>query len=212
MKKYANIDYEQRPGSYWDDTDVLAALLRNVKGRARREMIRDYWKEGRLDELDPTLLKDSLDDGEREGLGRIHRVFMGGEYLPDYKPGEVEIARIELRSTTFDVISIRARKSGRRIRYRVVDEYEGDFTLARETSYRPLSLGELIEFLDHSWAQDLPGGLGLCYNELNAGSLGRAHLRHFTRLSSEMYPDLGRHYENVFIAWVAEEEHAQSAK
>jgi hypothetical protein len=37
---------------------------------------------------------------------------MGGEYLPDYEEGDVEIARIELESTTADVISIRVKKEG----------------------------------------------------------------------------------------------------
>lgn len=39
---------------------------------------------------------------------KFHPSFVGGEYLPDYKANEVQIARIELQSTTTDVISIRA--------------------------------------------------------------------------------------------------------
>jgi len=42
-------------------------------------------------------------------LDLIHPSFMGGEYLPDYRRDEIEIARIELESTTSDVISVRAR-------------------------------------------------------------------------------------------------------
>jgi hypothetical protein len=137
-------------------------------------------------------------------------MFMGGEYLPDYRPGEVEIARIELKSTTGDVISIRARKSGSGISYRVVDEYDTEFRQARETSARPLTLGELIEFLDNSTADGLPGGLGLGYNEMNAESTGRACLRHFTSVTSEFYPGLDSHYEQVFADWVAEEEEASA--
>jgi hypothetical protein len=31
----------------------------------------------------------------------LHPMFMGGNYLPDTDEGEVEIARIEIASTTF---------------------------------------------------------------------------------------------------------------
>jgi hypothetical protein len=80
MKRYPDIDYKQRPDSYWADEDVLAALLHNVKGRERREMIRAYWEEGRLEELDPMFLQQALTEEQRERLGRIHPSFMGGEY------------------------------------------------------------------------------------------------------------------------------------
>ena len=71
-------------------------------------MIRDYHAEGRSDQLDPTLLADRLEPEDRDGLGRIHPSFMGGEYLPRYEGSEAEIARIELASTTSDVISVGA--------------------------------------------------------------------------------------------------------
>src|SRR6516162_3036053 len=119
MKKYPDIDYSQRPESYWDDQDVLTALLHNVKGTQRRRMITDYWQQGRLEELEDGLLKDTLSEEAREGLGKIHPSFMGGEYLPDYESNEVEIARIELASTTSDIISIRAQRRAKTIRYRV---------------------------------------------------------------------------------------------
>ena len=73
---------------------------------------------------------------------------MGGEYLPDYRRHETEIVRIELESTTYDVISLRARPTGSRIEYRLVDEYESEFTLPQRTSHRPFSLRQLVRFLD----------------------------------------------------------------
>jgi hypothetical protein len=73
------------------------------------------------------LNNDSLDEEARRSLGQIHPSFMGGEYLPNYRRHEVEIARIELQSTTSDVISLRARGTGLRIKYRLVDEYQTDF-------------------------------------------------------------------------------------
>jgi hypothetical protein len=131
-------------------------------------------------------------------------------YLPDCLPGEVEIARIELKSTTGDVISVRARPLGRtRIAYRVIDEYPEDWTLScsPKTSRWPLSLGKLISLLDtgkHSGA-DLVGGFSLGYNDIDGESSGRANLRHFTRISSDVYRSLEAHYEHVFEEWVAEE-------
>jgi hypothetical protein len=85
-------------------------ILVNVKGTRRRQMIRDYWEAGAIGELENGLLRDCLSEEDRIGLGKIDPSFMGGEYLPDYSEGEVEIGRIELESTTADVISIRAKK------------------------------------------------------------------------------------------------------
>jgi hypothetical protein len=79
---------------------------------------------------------------------------MGGEYLPNYGRQEVEIARIALASTTSDVISLRARPSGLRIKYTLVDEYKTEFQLPQETSSRPFSLRELIRFLDSVEQED----------------------------------------------------------
>ena len=83
-KEYPEIDYDWRPESYWSDTNPLQAILRNVKGQVRRKMIIDFWNAGKMDELESTILKDSLDDDERDAFGAIHPLFMGGEYLPDY--------------------------------------------------------------------------------------------------------------------------------
>ena len=47
-----------RPSSYWEDNDPLAAILRNVKGANRRQIITDYWNAGRIEDLDPDLLSD----------------------------------------------------------------------------------------------------------------------------------------------------------
>jgi hypothetical protein len=132
---------------------------------------------------------------------------MGGEYLPRYGRGEVEIARIELESTTSDVISVRARPSGSRILYRVCDEYEAEYELPQKSSRRPFSLGEFIRFLD---AVEQAGvepewkrfGFVLSFNQCNldCGS-DLEGLRHFTRVDSDVYPDLGRHYGRVCEEW-----------
>jgi hypothetical protein len=76
---------------------------------------------------------------------------MGGEYLPGYRRNEVEIVRIELDSTTSDVISLRARPIGReqpRIAYSLVDEYETEYGIRPPRTARPLTLNQLITLLD----------------------------------------------------------------
>jgi hypothetical protein len=209
IKFYAGIDYQFRPESYWASArNPLEAALRNVKGRNRREMIRDYHEAGVLEQLHENLLADTLDEERRRSLGQIHPSFMGGEYLPDYDRGEVEIARIELESTTSDVISLRVRPVGSRIKYRLIDEYETEFRLPQQTSSQPFSLGELIRFLDSieqvdvnepSWIQF---GFVLSYNQ---GNLERGTpletLRDFTRVISDCYPELASHYAEAIEEW-----------
>lgn len=78
---------------------------------------------------------------------------MGGEYLPTVAQREIEIARVRLASTTFDVTSLYARPGASRIRYRVVDEYDGE-TLSgptERTSVRPLTLGAMVDYFLGAW-------------------------------------------------------------
>lgn len=206
MTRYPDIDYGYRPSSYWSDETPAQAILKNIKGDFRREEIRQALAQGKLEEIPPEILRDSLSNKLRKATGRIHPRFMGGEYLPDYRAGEVEIARISLASTTNDIISLRARR-GRTgaIRYSIADEYNGDFTygLSRKTSQRPLTLRQLVSFLENSCQQEVPGDLLTGYNDLNNEHLqDRDYLRNFTRISSEFYPQLMHHCEQAFDDWV----------
>ncbi len=206
MKKYSGISYCFRPASYWSDADPLSAILRNVKGENRRQMITDYWKAGRLEDLEPSILLDEQDDETRKRRGRIHPSFIGGEYLPSYLPGEVEIARICLQSITRDVVTLRARPVPEGIAYRAADEYEGRFTLPIPVSALPLSLEEVVRQFDEGTEEDLrwDGGLALGYNNLSAENEDRTSLRRFTNISSVTYHQLWAHYEHAFVDWAAE--------
>jgi hypothetical protein len=132
---------------------------------------------------------------------------MGGEYLPDYGHDEVEIARIELESTTGDVISVRARPRGKRIQYSVCDEYQVEYRLPQKTSIRPFSLREIIRFLDsveHPEADPEWGRFGfvLSFNQTNLDcGADLETLEDFTRVGSDFYPELGRHYARVIDEW-----------
>jgi hypothetical protein len=66
-----------------------------------------------------------LPDEDRRALGRLHPSFMGGEYLPDRRDTEVEIARINIDSTTSDVTSVHAKAGKNRICYRIVSQANG---------------------------------------------------------------------------------------
>jgi hypothetical protein len=167
-------------------------------------MVINFWNAGQLERLDEVLLQDELDEEDRRGLGLTHPSFMGGEYLPTYLPGEVEIARICLRSTTSDVISLRARPTPSGIAYRIEDEYEGKFTLPITQSKDPLTLEELVRQFEEGSLDQLPGNLATGYNDYNAEWQDRESLRHFTRIESNIYQQLGRHFEAVFEDWVLE--------
>jgi hypothetical protein len=207
-KFYSAINYDFRPESYWAPARTsLEAALRNVKGRNRREMIRDYDSWGLLPALSDGLLQDTLDEDTRRGLGRIHPSFIGGEYLPDYRRDEVEIARIELQSTTSDVISIRARPRGRRIEYSVCDEYQVEYRLPQKTSRQPLSLRDLIRFLysvehpehEPEWERF---GFVLSFNQTSLECNGDLEtLEDFTSVSSDFYPEAGQHYAKAIDEW-----------
>ena len=206
MKKYHGIDYGFRPKSYWDATDPSSAILRNVTGENRRQIIADFLKDETLEELDPALLHDELDPSVRQSLGRIHPSFLGGEYLPGYLSGEVEIARISLQSTTSDVVTLRARPTAEGISYRVEAEYKGRFTLPIEFSAAPLTLAEIVRQFERGRLRELDyaGGLALGYNNMNAEGSRAQSLRYFTRISSAIYRQLETHFENVFEDWVKE--------
>jgi hypothetical protein len=206
IKRFENIDYEFRPKSYWDPLDdPLLAILKNVKGMRRRQMIREYWEAGAIEELEKHLLRDGLSEEDRTGLGKIHPSFMGGEYLPDYAGGQVEIARVELESTTSDVISVRARRTGDRIEYSICDEYETEFDVSPQSSAKPLTLAQLIGLIDKAGGDE---SLALCYTIMNYS--GRSledlnRIRSFSRVESVFYPQLNLHYEKLIDLWYGQE-------
>ena len=203
-----SFDLEFRPGSYWDPADPVTAIVANIVGHVRRQCVRDALQgdpEMRAALAgDDEVMRDFLSEERRDGVGRWHPSLMGGEYLPPYLPGEIEIARIALESVTLDVIAVRARRGEGKIHYRVVDEYETEFRCAPDCSDRPLSLGELTGLID-SIGQDEDG---VCYlerilesNLFAGGSAER--LRGFIEVSSLFYPDLQEHYARWLDQWVA---------
>lgn len=204
MKQKFNMDYA--PDRYWDTPEAVFA---NIKGSWRRKAIREAVETGEIDEVPEHILDDSLDDNVRRFAGQIHPSMMGGEYLPDYLPGEVEIARVELMSTTGDVFSIRARPVGRMIGYRVVDDYMDDpdrspFCVKYRRSRTPLTMRQLAALINSSYAWKDYKGLGLAFGplELNYGaSCDDETLRNFVSVQSEFYPELWRYFDHRIACW-----------
>lgn len=126
-------------------------------------------------------------------LGKQHPAFLGGAFIPEGVPGEVQIARIESRSTTADVVSIRARREGGRISYGVVDEYETEWVVPMRVSDEPLTLGELLELLDEAHLAGEPEWRGLtnAWRERNLVEPSDAReLVDFLRVTSRFYPEV----------------------
>jgi hypothetical protein len=195
------IDLSFRPKSYFWPMGLETHLLARIKGAERKAAVKALIQAGRLDDIFDVLAKSSLDDGERTALGRVHPAFMGGEYLPNLADNEVEIARITIASTTQDVTSVFARRGKRRIHYRAVDEYEGETLTGKteRTSTKPLTLGELEEFLNGAWS--IFDNL-----EMNFGDDGydRDRIRSFWSVTSPFYPQIGRLYGERIEAWADE--------
>lgn len=192
------VDLDFRPSGYFWPMNVATHLLATIKGAERRKYVQALIDNHALHELEDFIAASSLSEAMRQASGRLHPWYMGGEYLPDLKPNEVEIARITLASTTQDVTSLRAQRGKHRIYYRVVDEYEGETLTAktRRTSIRPLTLRQLVAFLDGASCMQE----SFAMNEL----LGDVRqMKAFMHVSSPFYPDLERYSHQLFETWAA---------
>ena len=196
------LDLSYRPLTYWPEDSVRLAILGNIQGEARRRILQEALDSGDSDFPPEALLQPVLEPELRRLLGKIHPMFMGGEYLPDYLPEEVEIARIAMESTTADIISIRAfMAADHLIHYRVVDEYETEFSQPISESPTPLSTEELIHLIDTSDGHGEPG-LVLPFLAMNAEYDDPERLRDFITVRSDFYPDLGCHYGCITDAFL----------
>ena len=183
-----SIDWQYRPNSYFWVKQYGIGLTSDIKGVERRRLYEESLEDG--EELGPRVAAPELDAESRIQLGRLHPWFLGGEYLPNAMRNEIEIARIVIASTTQDATSIYARPLGKRIAYRIVDEYGGDTLTGRSTrtSMRPLSLEELVNFFLNGWEL-------LACLDMNFESKGydRAEVHGFiVDASSSFYPEFDR--------------------
>jgi hypothetical protein len=200
VPEVAGIDLDFTPRSYFIERDLKLALPSDILGRARRDTARRLVAQG--EDPPAEMLVAALTERDRVAAGRVHPMFMGGEYLPRMKATEVEIARISLRSVTADQISVRARRRSGRIAYAIVDEYENeyvDYDPRPRTSTTPLSMRRLVALLDGACES---GGAVMSQTVLLIEHVDSPdELHDFTSVESDFYPELGRYYAARFDAY-----------
>ena len=134
---------------------------------------------------------------------------MGGEYLPELEDGEGEIVRISLASTTADQISVRARRDGELIRYRIVGEYEEEESMRQQLPFdvtdRPLSLGELMDMIQGAKTSDSTCPVGIFSSSwvmMLEFAEGPEEIAGFISVSSAFYPGIDECYQEMARQWL----------
>jgi hypothetical protein len=191
------MDRSYRPHDYFWAARRGIQLASDIKGAGRRQAYELALENG--DDLDPIYSKPSLSADFRAVWSGIHPSLMGGEYLRERQKLEVEIARIVIRSSTYDVTCVYALPLGRRIQYRIVDEYDGE-TLSEPVvriSNKPLTQGALINFFLQGW--DL---LGVLEYNFGAGYPEDDVLDFIEQASSDFYPDFGALVRTRVYRWL----------
>lgn len=184
MSNSINLDY--CPKTYFRPEKLEKYLLSKVKGAVLRKELKALFGAGRHDEAQELLRDATRSLAGQKALESVHPMFMGGNYLPDADDNEVEIARISIQSTTFDVTSVYAKPVGGTIHYRVVDEYGGD-TLqgpSETITSEPMTLREFADFFLTAWP--LIDVLEMNYEEDLEGAL------EFFSADSDFYPEFDR--------------------
>lgn len=200
--------HNYRPSTYFWALDKHIRLSSDIPGAARRELYELAVAKGDERTARDLLEHPDLTANERQAWGRTHPWMMGGEYLARRRSGEVEIARITIASTTWDVTAVYARRCKHRIHYRVVDEYQCDTldTPNRRTSVKPLTLKQLVDFFFGAW------NLLDC---LDVNFRDRAYPRDRVKTfildaSSSFYADFGALVDERVDAWL-DVKHAEMA-
>ena len=178
-KKY---DMDFRPATYFDPTDA------------------NQQSESPSGEVNGPVLAD----GDPAVSAATPRTLYGDFFLPTREETEVEIARIRLESTTFDIISVRARLQNGKIHYSVADEYEGQFeyTCKPEVSDQPLTMAGLIDLMENTDVDLEYSGLVLGMIQHNFECSGDAEQWvHFANVTSDLYPQLGEWYFEAMEEW-----------
>ena len=195
----SGIDLEFRPRDYFWAADLKIPLLSGIGGETRRQLVGELVTGG--NPIPAGLDAPLLDEKTRQAWGRIHPSNMGGEFLPALRQDEVEIARISLASVTADQISVRARRSGKRIAYCVVDEYGleiATYSCRPASSVSPLSLRRLIGLMESACEG---GSIIHPILKMNPGAIA---LQKFVTVRSDFYPDLRHYYRALTDIWVAD--------
>jgi hypothetical protein len=205
------INLEFRPETYWPQNPNFEQRLTRVKGETRRNEAREFMR--RSGTVSSALFREAIDDELRLVRSLIDPTLMGGEFLPNRRGRETEIARIGYKTMFSNQVSIRAsRDPSGTIKYRIVDEFGEKYRITRSKSERPLTLGQLIDMIDtvrhndeigfvkSAWSQNLEIGVDL----ITAVTIAE--------VSSAFYADLGNAYLLEAIHFIAEHENTHVRK
>jgi hypothetical protein len=126
-----------------------------------------------------------------------------GNFLPKLEHGYVEIVRLCLRSTTGDIVSIRAKKLTKGYRIMIVDEYHMEFENFIDF-YRAIpTQGEIFEII----ALMTPKGEEYSYLDylvIHNEFYKVEHMAHFVYIDSNLYPNLNDMYLDFLNEHMAE--------
>ena len=86
-----SFDLDYRPRTYFWPLGLKPHPLSSIKGANRRSLIAGVLAEDIDADIPRALLQPALPEPLRQFVGRLHPSGMGGEYLPDLIPNEVEI-------------------------------------------------------------------------------------------------------------------------
>ena len=178
-------EMDWRPDSYWDED-----------GFGHDTPMNEF--ERRMD------LAEATGDWSDCRVPAVPFAMRGGDFLPRLRKNEVEIARLSLESTTWDVISIRARPVGQRIAYRVVDEYQTDYVIRPKTSKHPLTLAQLVALIEGlSDGEQDRSPAAMREDQVIYGDPQRLReAADFVKVSSPYYAELAGWYEVQAADWL----------
>ncbi|MBY0488782.1 MAG: hypothetical protein K2R93_02965 [Gemmatimonadaceae bacterium] len=221
------VDLHYRPRTYVADWCATAAAVQNIVGEVRREAVHQRLSERRAAPAIPSwMLEDRLPRRRRDAWVANDPVgHTGGEFLPPYRQGEMELARLVVATSPAIVISLRGRMLDMRFctarlrerwgwpfwySHRVVGEGETRYACSHEEVAEPLSLLDVILLLDNVRAPHLPDlsrrmpfPEALLLECIDARA-GHAAPHELLRISSVVYPELGAFYRTRLSWWVAQ--------
>ncbi|MCL6474741.1 MAG: hypothetical protein K6U75_06785 [Firmicutes bacterium] len=143
------INQEYRPESYFE-LPLRDQVMRNLGSSVLRLQIASeidrLLRENQLEYALELVMNAAMKEPQLE---QVHPAFMGGMYLPELEPGEVEVARIILHSTTSDTYAVYAKPQGASVRLRLVDEYGGECLLGEveQLVEQPMTQREIVDWV-----------------------------------------------------------------
>jgi hypothetical protein len=141
---------------------------------------------------------DNLQTHQCQTSGKRRPYIDIGEYLPSFDNDEIEFARINLASTTGDVISLRIRQKKKNYYINIVDEYEARYIRYKRKYDAIPTQGEIIDIITRMIisGERQPYMLAIIeYNEFKTVE----EINDFVDFDSSIYPNLSELYIEYLI-------------